>query len=267
MIDLKGHTALITGSSKGVGRAIALSYAQAGANVIIHGRSPSSESDEVIAACKAHGVRAHFIGGDLSGPTEQVVQEVFDAAIAIEPDTDILVNNAGQYFDLPFLEMTYERFEKTMRLNVASAYFLTQLFSRRWIANGVQGRVIMVGSINGRLAEVDSTCYDTSKGAIEMMVRTLAATLASKGIRINGMAPGLVRTPQTSWLDRRHEDAKWMEHHTPNHQVPDAAVCGPAAVFLACDDAWHVHGQMLLVDGGLSVWQQPHRGNWELKPS
>lgn len=262
MIDLKGHSALITGSSKGIGKAIAIAYAQAGANVVIHGRSASAESDDTIKQCKTMGVRASFVSGDLSGPTESSVKEVFDAAIAAEPSLDILVNNAGQYFDVPFLEMTLERFEKTMRLNVASAYFLTQQFARLWIANNVQGRVVMVGSVNGRLAEPDSTCYDTSKGALEMMVRTLAANLASKGVRINGMAPGLVRTPQTNWLDKRPDDAKWMAHHTPNKQVPDAAVCAPAAVFLASDDAWHVHGQMLLVDGGLSIWQQPERGQW-----
>lgn len=265
MIDLKGHTALVTGSSKGVGRAIAMAYAQAGANVVIHGRSPSEESDEVINFCRKQGVRASFIAGDLSGPTEQAVQEVYDNAMKAEPGIDILVNNAGQFFDKPFLEMTYDRFEKTIRLNVASVYFLTQLFARKWVEAGVQGRVIMVGSINGRLAEPGSTAYDTSKGALEMMVRTLAASLASKGVRINGMAPGLVRTPQTSWLDRRPEDARWMAHHTPNHEVPDAAVCAPAAVFLASDAAWHVHGQMILVDGGLSAWQQPERSNWEWK--
>lgn len=265
MIDLKGHSALITGSSKGVGRAIAIAYAQAGANVIIHGRSATAESADTLKACQDHGVRASFIEGDLSGPTQQAVEQVCAAAIAAEPDCDILVNNAGQFFDLPFLEMTYERFDKTMRLNVASAYFLTQWFCRRWVEKNVAGRVIMIGSINGRLAEPGSTAYDTSKGALEMMVRTLAANLASKNIRINGMAPGLVRTPQTSWLDARPEDAQWMAHHTPNRQVPDAAVCAPAAVFLACDDAWHVHGQMLLVDGGLSVWQQPTRDDWSRK--
>lgn len=265
MIDLKGHSALITGSSKGVGRAIAIAYAKAGANVIIHGRSATEESSDTLKTCKDLGVRASFIEGDLSGPTEAAVNQVYDAAITAEPDCDILVNNAGQFFDLPFLEMTYERFEKTMRLNVASAYFLTQRFAQRWVEKNVAGRVIMIGSINGRLAEPGSTAYDTSKGALEMMVRTLAANLASKNIRINGMAPGLVRTPQTSWLDKRPEDAKWMAHHTPNHQVPDAAVCAPAAVFLACDDAWHVHGQMILVDGGLSAWQQPDRGDWSLK--
>jgi NAD(P)-dependent dehydrogenase (short-subunit alcohol dehydrogenase family) len=263
MIDLKGHSALVTGSSKGVGRAIAIAYAKAGANVVIHGRSPSPESDQVLQLCRDQGVRATFIGGDLSGPTESAVHEVYAAAIEAEPELDILVNNAGQYFDLPFLEMTYERFEKTMRLNVASAYFLTQLFARKWIAGHMQGRVVMIGSINGRLAEPDSTCYDTSKGALEMMVRTLAASLACKGVRVNGMAPGLVRTPQTSWLDQRPLDAKWMAHHTPNQQVPDAEVCAPAAVFLASDAAWHIHGQMLLVDGGQSVWQQPHREPWQ----
>jgi NAD(P)-dependent dehydrogenase (short-subunit alcohol dehydrogenase family) len=140
---------------------------------------------------------------------------------------------------------------------VRSPYFLTQWFAKRWIAGKIGGRVLMVGSINGRLAEEDSTAYDTSKGAVEMMVRTLAVALAPKGIRVNGVAPGLVRTPQTKWLDDRPAAARWIAHHTPDGQIPDADVCGPAAVYLCSDAASHVHGQMLVVDGGMSVWQQP----------
>src|SRR5206468_6669963 len=119
-----------------------------------------------------------------------------------------------------------------LRLNVTSGYFLTQRFAKHWIANNTRGRVIFVGSINGRLAEPNSTGYDTSKGAVEMMVKTLAVALAPKGIRVNGMAPGLVRTHATAWLETRPVKAKWMELHTPNHQVPGAEVCGPATVYL-----------------------------------
>jgi NAD(P)-dependent dehydrogenase (short-subunit alcohol dehydrogenase family) len=96
-----------------------------------------------------------------------------------------------------------------------------------------------------------------------MMVRTLAVALAPHGIRVNGMAPGLVCTPQTSWLDARPEDRDWIAYHTPNGDVPDAAVCGSAGVYLVSDAAAHVHGQMLFVDGGMSAWQQPDRGPWQ----
>jgi NAD(P)-dependent dehydrogenase (short-subunit alcohol dehydrogenase family) len=257
MIDLKGHAALVTGSSKGVGRSIAEAFARAGADVLIHGRAIGPDAQEVIGNCRAAGVRAEFVGGDLSGSVEEEVPKLADAAFALMPRLSILVNNAGQFFDLPFEQNTVERFEKTLRLNVTSQYFLTQAFARRWIAGGVRGRVLFIGSINGRLAEEGSTGYDTSKGAVEMMVRTLCVALAPKGIRVNGLAPGLVRTPQTAWIDRKPTTAAWIAHHTPNHQIPHSDVCGPGAVYLCSDDAEHVHGQMLLVDGGMSAWQQP----------
>jgi len=116
---------------------------------------------------------------------------------------------------------------------------------------------LMIGSINGRLAEPTHTCYDASKGAVEMMVKSLCVTLAPLGIRVNGLAPGLVRTPLTSIIDRDPRFERWMCLHTPNGQVPQADVCGSGAVYLCSDDARHVHGQMLLVDGGMSAWQQP----------
>lgn len=257
MFDLKGHAALVTGSTKGVGRAIVEALAAAGADVIVHGRAMSVEAEQVMERCRAKAVQVAFVGGDLSGPTEPVISQVFEQSIAAMPGIDILVNNAGQYFDVPFLDMTLERFEKTMRLNVAAGYFLTQRFARYWIERGTAGRVLFVGSVNGRLAEVDSTAYDTSKGAVDMMVKTLAVALAPHGIRVNGLAPGLVRTEATRWLDGQPAKAAWLAHHTPNGQIPPADVCGPGVVYLVSDEADHVHGHMLMIDGGMSAWQQP----------
>jgi glucose 1-dehydrogenase len=257
MIDLKGHAALVTGSSKGVGRAIAAAFAAAGADVVIHARMLNPEAREVMGRCRGHGVRVSFIPGDLSGEVETAVDGVFQAAIQAHSGIDILVNNAGQYFDVPFLDMDLDRFQKTMRLNVASGYFLTQRFARRWIENQTAGRVLFSGSINGRLAEPVSTAYDTSKGAVEMMVKTLAVALAPHNIRVNGLAPGMVRSASTAWLDGNPEKAAWIADHTPNGRIPDAAVCGPGAVYLVSDAAAHVHGHMLLIDGGMSAWQYP----------
>ncbi|MDP6444875.1 MAG: SDR family oxidoreductase [Pirellulaceae bacterium] len=257
MIDLKGHAALITGSTKGVGRSIAESYARAGCHVVIHGRAVGAASEEALQACRSHGVEAHFVTGDLSGPTEAATAEVFDNALAVRPDIDILVNNAGTYIDDPYLELTHDTFEYTMRLNVAAPFFLTQRFAKHWIAAGVDGRVLMIGSINGRLAEEVHACYDTSKGAVEAMIKTLCVSLAPHNVRVNGLAPGLVRTPLTSIIDENEDFADWMELHTPNGKVPHSDVCGGGAVYLVSDDAWHVHGQLLLVDGGMSAWQQP----------
>ena len=178
-------------------------------------------------------------------------------AVAARPEIDILINNAGTYIDKPFLEMDHDTYERTMRLNVAAPYFLTQRFARRWIEQGVRGRVLITGSINGRLAEQAHTAYDASKGAVEAMVRSLCVSLAPHGIRVNGMAPGLVRTPLTNPAFDDPRFLPWMQLHTPSGEVPGPDVCGPAAAFLVSDLAEHIHGQMLLVDGGMSAWQQP----------
>jgi len=264
MIHLRGHSALVTGSTKGVGRSIAEALAAAGCHVVLHGRKRTAEAEEVVGRCQAHGVRAEFVTGDLAGPTQAVVDEVFQQAIAAMPEIDLLVNNAGTYADKPFLEMDAESYESTMRLNVASPFFLTQRFARHWVAKGVKGRVLMIGSINGRLAEPTHSCYDTSKGAVDAMVRTLCVSLAPHGIRVNGLAPGLVRTPLTSIVDRDERFRRWMELHTPSGEVPNSDVCGGGAVYLLSDVASHVHGQMLLVDGGMSAWQQPDMTeNWK----
>lgn len=264
MIDLQGHAALVTGSTKGVGRAIAEAFAEAGADVVIHGRKASEDSAAAVRRCAEFGVRTAFITGDLSGPTEPSVDEVFQGAIEAMPEIDILVNNAGTYLDKPFLEVDLETYQTMMRLNVAAPYFLTQRFARRWIAHNVNGRVLMIGSINGRLAEQQHTIYDSTKGAVEMMVKSLCVALAPYNIRVNGLAPGLVVTPLTSILEEDADFKRWMCLHTPNGQVPGAEVCGEGAVYMVSDAARHVHGHMLMIDGGMSGWQQPDppSGGW-----
>ncbi len=257
MFGLKGRNALVTGSTKGVGQAIALSLAEAGANVLIHGRQRNQAAEETLERCRSFGVSAEMVTGDLAGPTEDAVAGLFDQALQANDAIDTLINNAGTYIDQPFLDMEFANFDYTMRLNVYSCFFLTQRFARHWVANGTEGRVLFIGSINGKLAEQVHTGYDTSKGAVEMMVKTLCVSLAPHNIRVNGLAPGLFYTPLTAPAIDNPEFRKWMEHHTPNGEVPESDVCGDGAVYLLSDAARHVHGHMLMVDGGMSVWQQP----------
>jgi gluconate 5-dehydrogenase len=256
-IDLHGRKALVTGATQGVGRAMAEALAEAGADVLIHGLNSDEMARDAVLTCRNSGVTAELATADLSGPSETSVPRLFDQAEAMMPGIDILVNNVGTFIDVPFLEMDFERFDYTMRLNVAAGYFLTQSFARRWIEQGVAGRVLFTGSINGMLAEPDHTAYDTSKGAVATMIKSLCVALAPHDIRVNGLAPGLVRTPLTKAIDEDPALERWMELHTPNGQVPGPDVCGEVAAFLVSDAARHIHGQMLLVDGGMSVWQQP----------
>ncbi len=261
MFSLKGHSALVTGGTLGVGRAIAESLAKAGANIVLHGLQDDGDALDAVTTIREFGVSCDLITGDLAGPTEATLDALFDVAIDHRPDIDILISNAGTYREGPFLEMDYETFDRTMKLNVYSHFFLVQRFARRWIPSKTKGRVLLTGSINGRLAEHTHAAYDTSKGAVEMMVRSLCVTLAPHGIRVNGMAPGLVRTPLTAPALDQPGVQKWMELHTPNGCVPGPEVCGPAAAFLVSNEAWHIQGQMLLVDGGMSIWQQPDPPN------
>ncbi len=257
MSNLSGRTALITGGTQGVGSAIAKALAKNGANVVIHGIEDSELAQATLDACREFGIDAQLVLGNLIEPTPQCFNELFVKATQANGDIDLLVNNAGVYIDTPFLEMPFDTFDRTMKLNVYAYYFMTQHFAQRWQQRSTPGRVLMVGSINGQLAEEVHTAYDTSKGAVEMMVRSLCVSLAPLGIRVNGISPGLFYTPLTAPAIDQPHFKKWMELHTPNGKVPGPEVCGETAAFLLSDAAEHIHGQMLRVDGGMSVWQQP----------
>ncbi len=254
---MNGRHALVTGSTMGIGREIAISLSRAGAGVVLHGLTDDQQARQTLADCHALTSVASMVTGDLADPMPDGPLNVANAALLANPKIDTLVCNAGTFMDQPFLQMDFATFDRTMKLNVYSQYVLIQHFAKRWIEAGIQGRVLLIGSINGRLSEPVHVAYDTSKGAVDAMVRSLCVSLAPYGIRVNGMAPGLFRTPLTEPALQDDRLRRWMELHTPNGQVPGPDVCGDVAVFLLSDAATHIHGQMLLVDGGMSALQQP----------
>ncbi|MCC9603976.1 SDR family oxidoreductase [Stieleria sp. JC731] len=258
MKQLQGRKALITGGTQGIGGEIAVAVSKAGADVLLVGLDDDDQAQRTLQRCREEGVSATLLCCDLSrAPGEYMDSLVNDIVLAM-PDVDLLVNNAGTYCDVPYFEMDFDRYMKTMHLNVSAGYFLTQAISRRWAADGITGRVVFTGSINGLLSELDHTAYDTSKGAVAAMVRSFCVSLAPHGIRVNAMAPGLVWTPLTGPAIDQGNMRRWMELHTPNGQVPPANACAGTVVFLLSDAAEHVHGQTIYVDGGMSAWQQPN---------
>jgi len=180
----------------------------------------------------------------------------FPAYPGLSPNCDILVNNAGAFFDVPFEQMTFERFDKTYRLNVMAGYFLTQRFAHHWIERGIRGRVVftvrsMVASPSRIPAPTTSPRRRRDDGE--------DARGQSRAQRHSGEwhGPGLVRTAVT-FMARKPTPSRQVDGAShPQRQVPGPEVCGPAVVYLCSDLAEHVHGQMLLVDGGMSAWQQP----------
>lgn len=242
--DLTGHTALVTGSTKGIGRGIADALLECNAQVLFHGRSRPDDLAE------AHTLlRADLMQDEAP---EQLMQDAFSAA----PELDILVCNAGSFFDTEYLEMTRERFDNTIGLNMRAPYFLVQAFTKKMVEENRSGAVVIVGSTNGFQAEYDSTAYDTSKGALVMMTKSLALNLAQYGIRVNCLAPGLIRTPLTeTWIDANHAARAHYEKNIPLGRIGNIEDCGAATAFLVSQAAAFITGHVLVVDGGLTLSQ------------
>lgn len=241
--SLEGHAALVTGSSQGIGQAMGRALQETGAKVVFHGLQDAVEG-------LSSYVKADLMETD--GP-----QHLVDQALALEPGLDTLICNAGSFFDLPLLEMTRERWDKTMQLNLASAFFTAQAFAKRLVAEKRGGRIVITSSTNGFQAEADSCAYDASKGALVMLTKSLAVSLADHGIRVNGIAPGLIKTPLTSqWMESR--DRSVLEHYEKKiliRRVGTPEDVAGAAVFLCSDAASYITGEIIVIDGGLTVSQ------------
>jgi NAD(P)-dependent dehydrogenase (short-subunit alcohol dehydrogenase family) len=241
--SLEGHAALVTGSSQGIGLAMGKALQEAGAKVVFHGLP------DAVEGLSAY-VKADLM--EIEGP-----QKLVEAAFALEPGLDTLICNAGSFFDLPLLEMTRERWDKTMQLNLTSAFFTAQAFARRLVAEKRGGSIVITSSTNGFQAEADSCAYDASKGALVMLTKSLAISLADHGIRVNGVAPGLIKTPLTStWMESR--DRSVLDHYEKKillRRVGTPQDVAGTAVFLCSPAASYITGEIIVIDGGLTTGQ------------
>lgn len=241
--SLAGNTALVTGSSQGIGLAIAHGLHAAGACIVFHGKA------EPAPAMPPGSI---YLVEDLLAPDGAA--RLVNAAFQARPGLNLLVCNAGSFFDVPFLEMSAEQFDRTLNLNVRANYFVAQTFARALVAAKRPGAIVTTCSTNGFQPEDDSSAYDTSKGAMVMLTRTLAQSLAPHRIRVNGIAPGLIRTPLTAGLlnseKHRHYEKKILLGH-----LGEPEDCAGAAAFLLSSAASYITGQILVVDGGLTLGQ------------
>jgi NAD(P)-dependent dehydrogenase (short-subunit alcohol dehydrogenase family) len=243
---LKGRTALITGSTSNIGRAVAYRFAAEGAHVIVSGRD-DERGAAVLAGIRAEGGSADYVHADLDG-TAAASRSLADAAIELlGGHLDILVNNAGIFPSTDTLTTDPETFDRVYAVNVKAPFFLTQAVAPAMIANGA-GVIINLGSWVARLSVPVGALYASTKGAMETLTRAWAAEFGPLGIRVNAVSPGVIRDPET--FVRTGHSAAGMMTGSPAGRTGNPDEVAAAIVYLASDDASFVHGAVLDVDGG-----------------
>ena len=251
---LKGKNALVTGSSRGIGRGIAIRFAQEGANVAINYVGAIEAAQETLAAVTAHGVKAVILPADV-GSVDGVRTLVKQAAEALGP-LDVLVNNAGVEKHAPFWDVAEADYDKVLNVNLKGAFFATQAMVQHLKAGSRPGRIVNISSVHEELPFPNFAAYCVSKGGMRMLTRNLAVELGPLGIAVNNIAPGAIETPINSTLLHSPEKLNALLTHIPLKRLGQPDDVASLAVFLASDESSYVTGSTFFVDGGLSVFYQ-----------
>lgn len=245
----------ITGSTHGIGRGIAEAFARAGARLVINSHLPDATALRDLSA----QTECHFVQADLS--TVEGARQFVNEAHARLGRLDTLVNNAGSFRDTDFADLDQKRFDDTFNLNVRGYLFAAQAFAALVQPGQANASIVCVGSTNSLAAEKNSVIYDSSKGAVLMLIRSLAVTLAPRGIRVNGIGPGIIDTPLTSAGLAAPGVRDALLAQIPLGKIGQPVDIGGAAVFLASPQASYITGQMLYIDGGILANQM----TWEVR--
>jgi gluconate 5-dehydrogenase len=245
LFDLTGRRALVTGSSQGIGLALAHGLAEAGAAVVLNGRDSQKLEN---AAAEVPGAEVlPFDVGD-----HAAAKAAIDGFEAARGPIEILVNNAGVQHRAPLEEFPAEDFERLMRTNVSSIFNVGQACARHMMPRRT-GKIINIASVNASLARASIAPYTATKGAVVNLTKGMAAEWARHGLNCNAIAPGYIRTPLNTalWSDPAFND--WLERRTPAGRWGRAEELVGACVFLASDAASFVNGHVLYVDGGITA--------------
>ena len=249
-MKLEGKTALVTGSSQGIGRSIAIRLAQEGADVVINYNSNPDKAAEVLALVEATGRKGFVVQANTG--TVSDVRRLVAESVAHFGKLDILVNNAGVEKNAPFWEVTEEDYDRVLDINLKGVFFTTQAMVQHLMETKRGGKIINISSVHEDLPFPHFTSYCASKGGVKMMTRNLSIELAPLGITINSIAPGAVETPiNKNLLNDKDKLARLIAQIPLGRLAKPEEVAGIAA-FLASSDADYVTGTTYFVDGGLT---------------
>jgi len=250
MSSLTGKVALVTGASRGIGRAVALTLAQAGAAVYLAADCTRDELSAVAAKCRSHNAfcRAEFGLFDLGDADD--VQRMVDAAIASLGRVDILVNNAGMRIRRPFGEFSAADFDKLVAVNLRAPFLASQAVLPTMRANG-GGRIITVASQLGIVASPNSALYGLAKAALIYLTKAMASELAKDKIMVNAVSPGPIDTDFTrAQMGEQPAYKAWRESQIPLGRWGKPEEVAEAILFLASSETTFIHGSNLVIDGG-----------------
>ena len=247
--DLTGRRALITGSSAGIGFALARGLAQAGASIVMNARN-ADKLELVAQTLRDEGATVHVQAFDVTDS-----DAVAKAVAGIEQDIgaiDILINNAGMQRRAPLEDFTQEHWHELMRTNVDSVFNVGQAVARHMIARK-QGKIINICSVQSELGRPNIAPYTASKGAVKMLTKGMAIDWGQHGIQVNGLGPGYFKTELNDALVKNPEFSSWLIGRTPSRRWGDVEDLVGPAVFLASEASRFVNGHILYVDGGVTA--------------
>ena len=252
---LDGKRLFITGGSRGLGRAMALAIADAGADVILVGRDKAS-LDQTAAEIRGFHRQTWPIQGDVSIPAE--CERICEQALAVHGPIDILINNVGgRRLNIPTQDMPLDTWRQMMDLNLTCTFLCTKLIGGAMVARGQGGRVVNIASISGLVANrnIAGRHYETAKAAVIQFTRAVAADWAPHGVTVNAILPGGFATDVvTRWMQEAPQAMHTFKAQIPMGEMGKPEDLGPLAVYLASDASRYMTGSAIVIDGGYTIW-------------
>ena len=249
LFDLTGKTALITGSSQGIGQSLAAGLASAGATIVLNGRD-TAKLAAAAETLRQTGATVHELPFDVTD--HAATRTAIDGFETATGPIDILINNAGMQHRAPLEDFPPDAFDRLMKTNVTSVFNVGQAVARHMIARG-RGKIINIASIQTALARPGIAPYTASKGAVSNLTKGMATDWGPKGLQVNAIAPGYFDTPLNAALVADPDFTAWIGKRTPVGRWGNLPELQGAAIFLAAEASSYVNGHTLFVDGGMSA--------------